>query len=184
MPQVAQQDYLVIKGATVTDYRLIAKLASLIERKTLFDAVIVIEATGEHPFFAECRPLSIYGGPEGNTQVDIYFDGGYSTIEVPPFTQTQFEGLAAIQEAENTYGEIVLGVDTYGSDPDIYLYEGEEGNFICSDGKLLKVTLTQKEGDEYEITAIEQTTKTIDDGYVNVSFEDAQKLIGLTVYYE
>lgn len=184
MPQAAQQDYLVIKGAEVTDYRLIAKVASLIERKTLFDAVIAIEATGEYPFFAECRPLSIDGAPGFNPKVYIFYDGSYSSIEIPPFTQTQFEGLAAIQEAENTYGEIALGVNTYGSDPDIYLYESEEGNFICSDGKLLKVALTQKEGDVYEITAIEQTTKTLDDGYVNVSFEDAQKLIGLTVYYE
>ena len=184
MPSIAQQDYLVIKGKAETDYRLIAGVAALIERKTLFDAIIVIETTGEHAFFAECRPLSILGGPEdGNLRVDIYYDGGNSVIEVPSFTQTQFEGLAAIQDAENYYGEIGIGVDTYASDPDLYLYEGEGGNFICSDGKFLKVSLTQIEGDEYKITAIEQTEKTAEDGYVNVSFEDAQKLIGLTVYY-
>ena len=116
-------------------------------------------------FYEDCSDVYCFG--TGNGEI--------VHIELP-HTVAQYQGLSAVQQAlDAKYGlqSVIPELTTSGADS--HLQEGGAGRNICVDNKYLIVT-----GDE-TVTAltIAETGPGEGDGFVNITWEDAQKLIGL-----
>lgn len=174
MPSIAQQDYLRPRCKSVNDCHLLAALAHNIQYGTIFDTIIVFEAiTGDDD---ETRPIA-YDADHGAGANVIYYNsanGEVSTIAVP-YTQTQYEGLAAIQDGVNDYETIPALIAIRG-----HLVDEVSGEYVCVDDKFLSVTVS----DDNKIATIAISDESAVEGqeeWENISWEDAQKLIGLPV---
>lgn len=180
MPQIAQQDYIRIApkiGRTIqNDAAGLARIKELLQRGTIFDAIITTafeenaEDSGEIARvngFYEDQVVYLYNGYEGkNSDISL------------SHTKKQYEGLAAVQLAIDEHNG-----DVYGNLPDIHigdaghLYERAEVLEICVDDHYLIATES-----DYHLATIslgEQIPEGID--FINISWEDAQKLIGLLI---
>lgn len=171
MPQIAQQDYNVVKPAYAdyihNDAAALGVLAGHIERGTIFDVLVKIAKDGDS-FSRVVAASKEYG----NIMVVDPEDG---TLTFCPngYTPTQYEGLAAVQVAcELTENLPSLAVNDYN-----YLMEDNSSYYLCADGKIVIVTLD----DEDKIAALQVSSESPSDesDWVNVSFEELQKLIGL-----
>lgn len=184
MPQAAQQDYIKIKSFGLNDYRMTLELKKAIERGTIFDVIISIHSNRGYQL--DVRVLSVVRNSEANTTaVGVSFDNGTPLIDVS-YSTRQYEGLVAIQNAhksdEGAYARpVILITRGYPGDdePYIYLGDSEADDYICVDDKLLICTLDG----EGLISSIEVSDITEEGelGHINISWEDAQKLIGLPI---
>ena len=166
MPTIAQQDYLRPQGKhTNSDCHLLAALAHNLLQGTLFDTIMVIDYAGE---VDEARPIATDGR-------NVYFydamNGEIAQMGVE-FTQTQYEGLAAIQDAADDY----TGIPGLGADNDTNLLaETVLGlGAIGVGGKILEATVA--DGVLVGLSISEQSYPDVE-----ITWEDAQKLIGLPI---
>lgn len=176
MPSIAQQDYIVIKTSQkryfYQDAEAMSKIVGAVSRNTLFDCLIEnIDDSADTYYF---RPVGYM--PKDKT---LYYydatDGEMDGVRIP-HSESQYQGLAAVQQAlDAKYGFQVSIPELTSSGDTSYLQEGSEGRYICVDNKYLIIT-----GDE-TVTAltIAETGPGEGDGFVNITWEDAQKLIGL-----
>lgn len=174
MPQVAQQDYKCLKAhASINgDAAVLSALVKSIENHTIFDVILDLTTSG-----AGIVRVVSYFYDEGEGGVQFYDDtvGEINSVSLD-YTATQYEGLAAIQEAENFFGSLpeITTINSQGVD---YLLEGNEGVYVCIDGYSLIVT-TDENG---KIGALNISEIAITDEHINITWEDAQKLIGLPI---
>lgn len=171
MPQIAQQDYKVIAPkegrAFDVDAAALAELKKSILAGIGFDCLIKDTLSDDGDIN---RVLGFY--PNGSV-VDYYSVGNTEVKSLPlQYTVAQYQGLAAVQEAVDEARRLMDAI------PDLTKLDGyvrvDYPTFsICVDGKYLTVT-----GDDtIEALAIAETGPTED--FINISWEDAQKLIGL-----
>lgn len=174
MPSIAQQDYIVIKTSQKRyfqdDAEAMSKIAGAISRNTLFDCLIENIDDAQVPYYF--KPV----GYMPKDKIFYYYDAANGDMEGMdiPYSESQYQGLAAVQQAlDAKYGR-QDGIPTLTLSG-AYLQEDSEGRYICVDNKYLIVT-----GDE-TVTAltIAETGPGEGDGFVNITWEDAQKLIGL-----
>lgn len=171
-----QQDYKVIAPKQgrdiISDAAALGELKKAILNGIGFDCIIKDTVGGDGDFN---RVLGFY--PDGSL-VNIWSTANLEAF--PPiemlYTVTQYQGLAAVQQAlDEKYGlqEGMTYLTTSGATS--YLQEDSAGRYICVDNKYLIVT-----GDETVTTlTIAETGPGQGDDFVNITWEDAQKLIGL-----
>lgn len=178
MPQIAQQDYKVIapkEGRSFNrDAAALAELKKAILAGIGFDCLIKDTIADDGDIN---RVLGFY--PNGSV-VDYY---SIAETEVKTLslqhTVTQYQGLAAVQQAEDEYMERVaeelphLYLERLG-----FLSESIEGVDICVNG--FKLSVTSSGG---RITALEISDTKPSEGahFINIAWEDALKLIGLPI---
>lgn len=173
MPSIAQQDYLRPSGKSVYDCHLFAALAHNIQQGTVFDTVFeMINGDGD----TEIDRVLSY--TPYTTEKNIYYcdtvDVGIKSFTLE-HTQTQYEGLAAIQDAAEYYDNIPALEVKNGFIYDDNVAEG----YICVEGKKLAVTVA--DDSTIAALAISDESPTEAQNFVNISWEDAQKLIGLPI---
>lgn len=166
MPQIAQQDYLRPSGKSIKDCHLLAAFAHSIAHGTIFDVIFSYE--GDYGL-VENRIIN------KDRHNNLFFmdtdDRSHKTIYVI-YTQTQYEGLAAIQDADNSY----TSVPVLETDSDGYLFAiVDNDKLVTVGGKKLAVTVS----DDDTIAALAISN----DEYsgFEITWEDAQKLIGLPI---
>lgn len=191
MPQAAQQEYIRLEaksGDGRGDYGLQLQLINSIERKTIFDVIYAIkrESLDGGTFFYESRPqTSGFGYRDGKKEYGVVFPavGSQQPIifEIKN-TAEQLSGLSAIQQAADYYDG--LSFSQAELDGVNYLVEKNAAGSICVDGKMLAITLGEDNGEDYApIVTIQQSEVAPPSGTItNISWEDAQKLIGVRVY--
>lgn len=191
MPGIAQQDYLRLEaksGDGTGDYGLQLQLLNAIERKTIFDVIyrIKTESLDGRTLFTEMRPqASAVENRDGGKVWMVLFP---ADITQHPLvfrianTAEQLSGLSAIQQAADYYD----GLDFSQAELDgvNYLVGGKAAGSICVDGKMLAITLGEYNGEDYApIVTIQQSEVAPPSGTItNISWEDAQKLIGVRVF--
>ena len=175
MPQIAQQDYIVIKPkagrAAQDDAECLRRLKQACENGTIFDCLVgditAIEGTLGR----------VLGAHNDGSYIDIYNQSNSEPYALElPYTVEQYSGLAVVQEA----------VDGLGMMEDLpvmearegYLYESNNLVAICVNG--FKLSATASGG---TLTALEISDTKPDDGedFINIAWEDALKLIGLPI---
>lgn len=180
MPQIAQQDYIRIApkiGRTINvDAAGLARIKQLLHRGTILDAQIVTafeentEDSGEIGrvigFFKD-QNIYVYDG----------FNGEIMNISTS-YYEKQYEGLAAVQLAIDKYGGKV-----FTDLPDIRI--GENGE-LFEFAEVVKIGVnghyliaTQSDGALATISLGEQIPEGTE--FVNITWDDAQKLIGLPI---
>lgn len=167
MPQIAQQDYLRPQGKTQYDCHLLAALAHNIQQGTIFDTIMSYINGDEEKVNMRISLLQ----EVADTQTDIYYYDSVSTVMdliSITYTQTQYEGLAAIQDAFEGWDAVPeLEKD------DGFLYDTLSGDYVTTGGKKLIPTI----GEDGLLSDIEISTQEYPG--TEISWEDAQKLIGL-----
>ncbi len=177
MPQIAQQDYFRIipaEGRSFTDDAgALLQLFNAYLRGIAYDCDIVLyHSEGEE----QSGRVVAQGKERGQVGVFIATENQPVMFE---FTVEQYEGLRAVQEAHDAkYGleETLPQITSNSDDQNAFLYDGAGDTFICVDGYLLAV-----EYDDGKISAITPTTQRVPEGadYVDISYEDSQKLLGI-----
>lgn len=168
MPSIAQQDYFVINvrdiGYDVFDAMALAQISKAVKQGIIYD--VVLKAGRFTTRVAAHDSLNGY--------VFLYSSGAGEIISVDAhLTPTQYEGLAAIQVAENNFAAIPAM--TTGNE--FELVDDNGTCYILCDGKCLIV----ENDDKGRIAAIKKSELDPPQGEetVEISFEDAQKLIGI-----
>mgnify|MGYP003300459813 CR=1 FL=1 len=180
MPQIAQQDYLYIRpvnASTVsTDAAALGQLRRAVDNGTIWDCVI------KNPFVFDGiagpnwgRVIGAY--TEASRRVTIW-DAGNDEAGVISLlhTQLQYEGLAAIQASLKENGNPVDEIPDLGT-ANGYLGELSYGNYVAVDGHYIIPTITDNKIASLSIG--EQISE--GDDFINITWEDAQKLIGLPI---
>ena len=174
MPQIANQDYNVVKPAYAdyvkVDAQALGMLAGYFDRGTIFDCVINNAVGGDENDFE--RIISI----EETLRLIYFFsasDGEVGHISFP-YNSTQYDGLAAVQVAVEATGSLPELIDWEETG---YLGEDINGKYICVGNKLVSVEY----GEDYKITKLTVTNEDPEEGddFVNISSDDLQKLIGV-----
>lgn len=191
MPSIAQQDNLRLEakfGDGRGDYGLQLQLLNAIERKTIFDVIYTIkqESLDGGTSFMEMRPqASAVENSDGEKVYGIIFPPVLSqeflTISIKN-TAEQLSGLSAIQQAADYYDVLDLAqVELNGVN---YLISESDVGSICVEGKMLAITVGEDDGEGFApILTIQQSEVVPPSGTItNISWEDAQKLIGVSVY--
>ena len=165
MPSIAQQDYIKIEGKSYNDCHLLAGLAKALQLGTIFDAIInYVDADDD---VESVRVINV----TNNFIATYSFQSpGMVDWEIV-YTTAQYEGLAAIQDALGIYTEvpdISYDADTY------FLREEIDGTLLCVDGKKLIATVA-----DGKLTALAISDEEFEG--TEISWEDAQKLIGLPI---
>lgn len=191
MPQVAQQDYLRLGTKSeigAVDYGLQLQLLNAIERKTIFDVTYMIKAESLDggTSFIEMRPQA--SGVENSDGQKVYMVMFPAVLSQQPLvfriknTAEQLSGLSAIQQAADYYGELSLAqAELNGVN---YLISESVVGSICVEGKMLAITVGEDDGEGFApILTIQQSEVAPPSGTItNISWEDAQKLVGVSVY--
>ena len=182
MPQIAQQDYIIIKPAVAysikDDAAALGQMAAIMERKdtTIFD--VLVDISGDREDLEKVVAAFRAQNRAEWTVLAFSADNSSANQWRPIYTSTQYEGLAAVQlagaELDESYKdsipELYIGADNLLLDRDnsypIIDTEGHEIIATGSDGKLATV----------EISDVIYTEEAI-----KVPFEDIQKLIGLPI---
>lgn len=181
MPQVAQQDYLRIAPklgrGIVSDAAGLARIKQLMQRGTIFDAQIIAFFEGESEDSGNIgRVLSCYI----DTNLNVY--DGYNNKILSlylPYTVEQYEGLSAVQLAEDDYfGEVVTVLPRL-SISNTFLSETEQAALICVDD--CKLIPTASGGNLTALSISQDKVDPDNDDFVNITWEDAKKLIGLPI---
>lgn len=171
MPQIAQQDYKVIAPkegrAFGADAAALAELKKSILNGIGFDCLIKDTVSGDGDIN---RVLGFY---LNGSAVSLYSlaDGEITTYDLV-YTVPQYQGLAAVQNAMDDKGlqnflPAFERVDTH------LQASASDDMSVCVDGKYLTVTGSET----IETLSIAETGPT--ENFVNITWEDAQKLIGL-----
>jgi len=184
MPSIAQQDYIVIApkvGNTIeVDAYALGTLAKILEKKdtSIFDVILKDASINESPDehysrITDCLFIDI----NGDNYVEYIEDGSIKILNFT-HTSTQYEGLAAVQEAgEAQYpGE---GMNTglpLLQDLQSVLFDRNTG-YIITDPEGHKTTVTVAEG---KIATVAVSDAVEAEG-IKVPFEEIQKLIGLPI---
>lgn len=176
MPSIAQQDYKIIapkQGRTFfQDAAALGELKKAILNGIGFDCIIKDSLTNEGDYN---RVLGFY--PDGST-AEAWAAGNSEAITIGmPNTVAQYQGLAAVQEAEDVLmGSPVNSLPSL-TDNNEFLYEEEKGVYICVNDYALSFTTD----DNDHLASLEISTTKRTSGFVNITWEDAQKLIGLPI---
>ena len=185
MPSIAQQDYIVIApkvGDTIiVDAYALGQLAKILEKKdtSIFDVIVknVALNTGEdEPNLGRIEAI----GYDSHIKTLGMLDGGNQDFKYLsiPYTATQYEGLAAVQEAGEAQHP---GAGMKNSLPQLQdlqslLYDTSTGYFITDlEGHKIHVTIT-----DGKLASVAISEEIEDDG-IKVPFEEIQKLIGLPI---
>lgn len=183
MPSIAQQDYIVIKPENsgrsfFKDADSLAKIAGAIERNTIFDCLLWQfddpNAVLSRIITAELGPISKY---------IVYYDllsSVISKIKIP-YTETQYRGLAAVQQAiDEKYGlmQNLPSLESDGEDYSLNVAATQANVYVCVDGKKIITTVV---GGKIKALSLSETGPAADERFVNITWEDAQKLIGLPI---
>lgn len=176
MPQIAQQDYKVIAPkpgrAFADDAAALGELKKAILKGIGFDCLIGGSMAGEYDIN---RVFGFY--PDGSA-VSYYSCSNGDIIEMGlPYTITQYQGLAAVQNAMDEADGLQSSLPNFEKSDTHLLASADSDAFVCVDGKYLTVTGSET----IEALAIAETGP--DEGYtvINISWEDALKLIGLPI---
>lgn len=174
MPSIAQQDYIVIKTSAsprpfTIDAAALSQIAGCMSRGNIYDCLLQ-NYDGNDEYFARIIAFA----PSSKTIFYYEWNSGeMDSIEVD-YTVTQYQGLAAVQEAEDEIeGEVMLALPALGT-ADSHLIEEENDYPICVDGKFLIPAVS---GGKLASLTIAETGP--GEGFINITWEDAQKLIGL-----
>ena len=175
MPSIAQQDYLRPQGKSLSDCHLLAALAHNVQQGTIFDTIVSYINVDFEPDNAKVIAANYFQPPFAYLHI---YDAANSTMETISitYTQTQYEGLAAIQDAEEDWSVIAKLADGYNGVDGLYDVKG--GGWICVGGKKILPTVTN--GKIVELS-LSNETPPVEDSFYNLSWEDAQKLIGLPI---
>lgn len=170
MPQIANQDYNIVApqyADTVDrDAAALSVLAGHLERGTIFD--VLIENGVDNPD-GIARVVSVK-----DTIIFIVSPvSGPINIDAD-YTPSQYEGLAAVQKACEMTDDLP-GLSTYNG----YLSQSQDEIFLCVDGKLIAAEVDGN--DKLASISISNESPAADADWVNISWEDAQKLIGLPI---
>ena len=172
MPQIAQQDYKVIAPkegrAVVVDAAALAELKKAILAGIGFDCIV--ETAKDEGVSCLGRIEGLYADASCFAFLDM-FNSELSVFGLE-YTVTQYQGLAAVQEAIDETLGVMNAFPAFSTD-DSYLIEDGERVLVCVDGKFLTVTGSAT----IEALTIAETGPT--ENFVNITWEDAQKLIGL-----
>lgn len=175
MPQIAQQDYKVIAPKPGRSFNVDAAALGEIKKAILngigFDCLIKNAGIADEGTLD--RILGFYGGGS----LVKYYDSGDGEIKGVDltYTVTQYQGLAAVQNAEDELlGEAVQSLPTLGTTKSHLVETGEEFP-IYVDGKYLTPTAS---GGKLTALAVAETGPG-EFAHINITWEDAQKLIGL-----
>lgn len=183
MPSIAQQDYIVIApkvGNTIlNDAYALGQLAKILEKgdTSIFDVILLrpVVNDGEEDQ-NQGRVLGIY--PPNKASIFDAGNEGIYTIEVP-YTSTQYEGLAAVQEAgeaQQPEQGFKDGLPKFSKNEG-YFYEASTGNYITDlEGNKISVTVTSD-----KIASVTLSEEIATGNIVKVPFEEIQKLIGLPI---
>lgn len=183
MPQIAQQDYLYIKpvnaNVVANDAAALGQLRGAIDKGTIWDCIIFFPCDNEGEDYPNISKVLSYN-PD---KITIYDNSADKTAIINvPYTQQQYEVLAAIQRESisNGYDEPstirLPALSLSGSDRDT-LTDSNTGCYICVDSHILKGI--KKDSYLDSLTLGEQISELQD--YINITWEDAQKLIGLPI---
>lgn len=175
MPQIAQQDYKIIKPtlgrAVVADAAALAELKKAFLNGTIYDCII------ESPIAQDSGDGRVLGtlGPNPTIYVTDPDDSGNPGTINFPFTIPQYQGLAAVQaEVDRIDGAVHTLLPIFGAISN-GLSEIGAGYDVCTpEGYRYKVTLA-----DGKIATIEASTAKTEGDFIAISIEDAQKLIGL-----
>lgn len=181
MPQVAQQDYMKIApklGRGIQeDAAAKARIKQLLQRGTILDAVITTafeentEDSGENG-----RVLGFF--KDQNVYVYDGFNEEIMTINTP-YSERQYEGLSAVQSAIDSsfgVGAFMPILDKVNQQ----LVEHDDIIFICVDG--YKLDINENDGILQRLSLSQDKPNPETEDFINISWEDAQKLIGLPIY--
>lgn len=180
-----QQDYIVIKPENRNrsfelDADCLAKIAGALEKNTIFDCLLW---QFDDPDSVLTRIIAReLGSPTARSIV--YYDiirGQIFLLEIP-YTETQYQGLAAIQHAiDEKYGlmQNLPSLEYDGEDNSLNVAVSAQLNvYVCVDGK--KIITTVVEGKIKALT-LSETGPGEGDDFVNITWEDTQKLIGVAI---
>lgn len=177
MPSIAQQDYIVIKPkegrAAQDDAECLHKLKSALLNGTILDCIIYDTVPREGDF------SRIIGGYKD--AINFYSPGDTEIKGLNlDYTPTQYSGLAAVQEAEDEWNKQAVSLlPALTADGGDLLAEDVMAIPICSGGFRIKIIY---DGDS-KVANLELTDTKPAEGedFINISWEDAQKLIGLPI---
>ena len=178
MPQIANQDYKIIAptpGRPVNvDAAALGELAKALLNGTIYDCIVI------SPLLANSEDTALIGCV---SKVRGVFTLGFinpddfsiGSIEIL-YTPDQYQGLAAIQaEVDRIDDAVSSELPIFRADSNGLLYEENSGYQICTpEGYWCRVTI---ENDK--IASIKASDNKIEDDFIAISIEDAQKLIGL-----
>lgn len=179
MPQIANQDYNVIRptiaDAVWDDAAALGILAGHLDRGTIFD-VVLNSFTSDY-----ARVIGLDEDLRGGASITVYntFDGKMQSFNVV-YTSVQYEGLSAIQKSL-----FELDPSTKNDLPALTLIDSEflsdapSGSYVCIDNKYVGVNYDQN----HKITDLFIYEDGPESDYVNLSWEDAKKLIGLPILH-
>ena len=172
----------------LTDYGFLSQLRERINAGLLFNTTIVyFEQQQSLPpgpkESVEYLPVSFN---ENIQEVRIARGSAPKEFIVPNYTSTQFEAMAAIQVALESFGLVDLVTEYMDPNEDepsgepIYLCDDGSGKFICVDGYLLAVE-TESTDDGDIVAHITKSNIRSEGEYGDITMEDAQKLIGIPI---
>lgn len=156
------------------------QLAKILEKKdtSIFDVVLKNASLNEEPDEYYSRITHIFiSAPGGVSYIGFIEDDTLKSIAIP-YTSTQYEGLAAVQEAGNAQFPDDFDISKLPQLKDIesFLNENSVGAHI-TDPEGHKISVTAADG---KIATLAISEETDPDG-IKVPFEDIQKLIGLPI---
>lgn len=185
MPSIAQQDYIVIApkvGRTISvDAYAIGQLAKILEKgdTSIFDVILENGATNESPAIYRDKITTIFYDPIAKNGYIISFIEKSEFLDVVIiYTSTQYEGLAAVQEA----GEAQYPGSGLTDSLPIFEYNAGELaeqhiGLLITDLEGHKISNTTADGKLATVAILEET----DPDGIKVPFEEIQKLIGLPI---
>ena len=181
MPQIAQQDYKIIAPkdgrSFIKDAAALAELKKAVLNGIAFDRLIKNYMADEDTLD---RVLGVYRDGSSVSSYDIG-DGETADISLP-YTVAQYQGLAAIQQAiDEKYGlmQNLPSLEYDGEDNSLNVAVSAQLNvYVCVDGKKI---ITTVEGDKIKALTLSETGPGEDTPFVNITWEDAQRLIGVAI---
>lgn len=129
----------------------------------------VVSASLEVP--AESMSITVYDAGDAEFK--------YQTLE---YTVAQYQGLAAIQHAIDEKYRLMLNLPPLefdGEDNSLNVASSQANIYVCVDGKKIITTIVE---DKIKALTLSETGPAADERFVNITWEDAQKLIGLPIY--
>lgn len=179
MPQIAQQDYLYIKPEIAVvvgdDAAALGQLKRAMDNGTISDCLVCVPAYLAGGVTEQNLSKVLSYSPESGRILCLDSLNQQRIIYVV-YSQQQYEGLAAIQKGENEKGYEVPALPSLISVNE-YLQDDETSAYICVEGKYL-IGYTD---DNDNLEKIVKSDVDAEGRFVNITWEDAQKLIGLPI---
>ena len=170
MPQIANQDYNVIRPEYANDVSVdaiaLSKLSAHRERGTIFD-VVIVDANIDDPTFSRVLDYNKQSMNVPGKTIDV------------PYSPDNYIGLSAIQREMQMEDALPY---LYLVDPptEPYLAENGRDTLICVDGFKVIGEIFDDKFISFTVSSEKVAPETeYGSGYVNISEEDLQKLVGL-----